>query len=476
MGLIAPFTSTNTNAPIVLQVGDNINRVQSAAGGSLFLCASAGEYTVATNGVAWDGSRNFVNASISDVILQTSASGLQTKRTLSVGESANVSYTGATQSLSAAEAAIDHAQVRWTGSSSIPVAATNSVGLMSSADKTKLNGLTTPASGNASTTELVLGSDTRLTNSRTPTSHTHGNISNLGRIGSTAGLPIITGTDGALEAGSFGSSGSSTVIARNDHQHPEVIVRTMATWSRTGGVTTATFVGDHNLSVGQQIDIIGSQPPANSTDGTWTIASVPSSTSVTFADTVGTPATGTGGVAYRRGFLNGADKALIESQKRNVFGPSCIMHAANRNFGPSGYAAGNPPAGMFPFIPTGNSVENFDPSEYHPRTFNAGQFFGVSRLFRIMCIVRCTGITFDGVHCQLRYWNGTQTQIVSGLSDFGGGNDGIGSKSYFATSDPLLAADQWWTFIPYFGAFTPQAGGNSNSANVQDVSVIAYLV
>jgi hypothetical protein len=471
MGLIAPFTSTNTNAPIWINAGDSASRVAAAPSGSLILCSQAGEYTVATFGVAWIGYRTFTNAGINTIQLRTSAA-TSFLVTLDVGETVEVTYNGTSSSLQASSIfAVNHKDIKWSGTATIPVAATNANGLLSSTDKTKLNGLNTPASGNASTTELVLGSDTRLTNSRTPTSHTHGNISNLGRIGSTAGLPIITGTDGALEAGSFGSSGSSTVIARNDHQHPEVIVRTMATWSRTGGVTTATFVGDHNLSVGQQIDIIGSQPPANSTDGTWTIASVPSSTSVTFADTVGTPATGTGGVAYRRGFLNGADKALIESQKRNVFGPSCIMHAGNRSFGASGYAAGNPPAGMFPFSPTGNSVENFDPTEYHPRTFNAGQFFGVNRLFRIMCIVRCTGITFDGVHCQLRYWNGTQTQIVSGLSDFGGSNDGIASKSYFATSDPILAADQWWTFIPYFGAFN-----GSNSAIVQDVSVIAYLV
>ena len=39
-----------------------------------------------------------------------------------------------------------------------------------------------PASGNASTTQVVLGSDTRLSDSRTPTSHTHGNIQNGGTL------------------------------------------------------------------------------------------------------------------------------------------------------------------------------------------------------------------------------------------------------------------------------------------------------
>ena len=37
-----------------------------------------------------------------------------------------------------------------------------------------------PTSGNASTTQVVMGNDTRLSDSRTPTSHTHGNIQNTG--------------------------------------------------------------------------------------------------------------------------------------------------------------------------------------------------------------------------------------------------------------------------------------------------------
>lgn len=39
----------------------------------------------------------------------------------------------------------------------------------------------------------------------TPSSHTHGSVSNDGKIGTTANLPIITTTDGALSAGEFGS-------------------------------------------------------------------------------------------------------------------------------------------------------------------------------------------------------------------------------------------------------------------------------
>jgi len=40
----------------------------------------------------------------------------------------------------------------------------------------------------------------------TPSSHTHGSVTNDGKIGTTANLPIITTTDGALSAGTFGTA------------------------------------------------------------------------------------------------------------------------------------------------------------------------------------------------------------------------------------------------------------------------------
>lgn len=59
------------------------------------------------------------------------------------------------------------------------------------------------------------GNDGRLSDARTPTSHTHGNITNAGAIGSTANLPIITTTSGALTTGSFGTS-ANTFCQGND--------------------------------------------------------------------------------------------------------------------------------------------------------------------------------------------------------------------------------------------------------------------
>ena len=48
-----------------------------------------------------------------------------------------------------------------------------------------------------------------------PSSHTHGNISNDGKVGTDANKPLITGTGGAVQAGSFGTS-ANTFCEGND--------------------------------------------------------------------------------------------------------------------------------------------------------------------------------------------------------------------------------------------------------------------
>jgi hypothetical protein len=53
------------------------------------------------------------------------------------------------------------------------------------------------------------GNDARLSDARTPLSHTHGNLTNAGAIGTTANLPLKTGTNGVIEAGSFGTAAGS---------------------------------------------------------------------------------------------------------------------------------------------------------------------------------------------------------------------------------------------------------------------------
>lgn len=57
--------------------------------------------------------------------------------------------------------------------------------------------------------------DSRLTDSRTPKSHSHGNITNTGAIGSASGKPIITTTNGVLTTSTFGTT-SGTFVEGND--------------------------------------------------------------------------------------------------------------------------------------------------------------------------------------------------------------------------------------------------------------------
>ena len=71
-----------------------------------------------------------------------------------------------------------------------------------------------PGFGTTSVLACV-GNDSRLSDARTPTSHVHGNITNAGAIGSTSGLPIVTGASGVLQAGAFGVA-AGTFCQGND--------------------------------------------------------------------------------------------------------------------------------------------------------------------------------------------------------------------------------------------------------------------
>ena len=78
-------------------------------------------------------------------------------------------------------------------------------------------------------------------------SHTHGNISNSGAIGTTSGVPIITGTSGVLQAGAFGMIAGR--FAEGNHTH--TFGTTAGTYCQgndsrllnlSGGITTVAVV------------------------------------------------------------------------------------------------------------------------------------------------------------------------------------------------------------------------------------------
>ncbi len=72
-------------------------------------------------------------------------------------------------------------------------------------------------SNNVSGSKLVACDDSRLSDSRTPTSHSHGDITNDGKIGSTPTKPLITTTGGKITVGSFGDS-SGTFCQGDDYR------------------------------------------------------------------------------------------------------------------------------------------------------------------------------------------------------------------------------------------------------------------
>jgi len=97
------------------------------------------------------------------------------------------------------------------------------------------------------------GNDSRLSDARTPTSHVHGNITNAGLVGTTANLPLITGTGGIIQAGSFGTAvntfcqGNDSRVLNGDTafgwgNHAglyTLIAHTGATGTAHGAVTTS---------------------------------------------------------------------------------------------------------------------------------------------------------------------------------------------------------------------------------------------
>lgn len=105
--------------------------------------------------------------------------------------------------------------------------------------------------GSTGSTACV-GNDSRLSDARTPLSHTHGNITNAGAIGSTANLPIITTTSGVLTVGSFGTT-ANTFCQGNDSRLSDTRTPTDGTVTTAkladGAVTAAKIAASQALSV-----------------------------------------------------------------------------------------------------------------------------------------------------------------------------------------------------------------------------------
>jgi hypothetical protein len=142
-------------------------------------------------------------------------------------------------------------------------AATQSVaGFLSTTDKTKLDGLGTsstkdaPATGNASSTQVVLGNDTRLSDARTPSSTlAHAASHAAGRqaifVGTVAGMT----TSVVIQADNAGTAGNSITLSFNGSQ---TIENRLSAWNSANPSNSASQVagdGDQTPNNGQTITL-----------------------------------------------------------------------------------------------------------------------------------------------------------------------------------------------------------------------------
>lgn len=120
---------------------------------------------------------------------------------------------------------------------------TNAGAIGSTADLVVVTG----ASG-VLTTQSRSGIDSRT--EFTPASHTHGNITNAGAIGTTANLPLITTTSGVITTGTFGTT-ANTFTQGNDARLSDArtpLSHTHGDISNSGAITSTAITpatGDH---------------------------------------------------------------------------------------------------------------------------------------------------------------------------------------------------------------------------------------
>lgn len=140
---------------------------------------------------------------------------------------------------------------------------------------------------------------TNKPSSYTPASHKHGNITNDGKIGTTASLPIITGSDGVLQAGSFGTA-AGTFCQGNDSRLTNARnTPNSLTLKVKSGTTEGTDLYTFNGSTAKTLDIKqGSNITLTAASGALTIAA---------KDTTYSAAT-----SSAAGLMSAADKSKLD--------------------------------------------------------------------------------------------------------------------------------------------------------------------
>lgn len=161
------------------------------------------------------------SANANAVIPATNAAGTETEKVTVaqiVAQAPVQSVAGKTGSVTLAKADVGLGNVDNTSDASKPISTATQTALDGKAATSHTHAAGDVTSGTfniariptgTTSSTVCLGNDARLSDSRTPTSHTHGNLTNDGKVGSTSGLPLITTTNGAVTTGSFGSGAGS---------------------------------------------------------------------------------------------------------------------------------------------------------------------------------------------------------------------------------------------------------------------------
>lgn len=120
-----------------------------------------------------------------------------------------------------------------------------------------------PTSGNAATTEVVMGNDSRLSDSRTPKSHTHGNIQNGGTLNDTAAAPagndyiVIRDADNSKIQTSNIKGVDVEDAVNKKHEHVDITLST----------TTQAYDGTHTIALPASDPYTSTRTPKSHTHG-----------------------------------------------------------------------------------------------------------------------------------------------------------------------------------------------------------------
>jgi hypothetical protein len=229
------LSATTTNANNLTGGSAGTIPYQSAAGTTAMLSAGTSGQVLRSNGAAapsWDSfgtSGNTANAVVQRDGFGNFAAGTITAN-LTGNVTGNVTGNSSTATSLSGTVAVGNGG---TGATNAPAALTN---LGAAAVSHSHGNITTlGAIGNTSGVPIITGTsgvlqagsfgtaagtycqgnDSRLSDARTPAAHSHGSITTLGAIGNASGVPIITGTSGVLQAGSFGTT-AGTFCQGND--------------------------------------------------------------------------------------------------------------------------------------------------------------------------------------------------------------------------------------------------------------------